>query len=160
MDIFYISPNEIDRLIEGFNAKTLPKEQWTHAAHLTGAVWYLKKYGFEEALQQIRLAISAYNIAVGGRNTATSGYHETMTVFWIQVVEFFVRTNHAFDIKECCNALLASPLAERSLPFCFYEKDTLMSPQARAAFVPGDKLVVSDDNLEMVLNNNSQLSKD
>lgn len=157
MDFFYADANDIDTLIEGFNAKTLPKEQWTHAAHLTGAVWYLRKYNFEQALQQIRIAITTYNIAVGGQNTATSGYYETMTVFWMQVVDFFVRTHQAFDLRECCNALLASPLAERTLPFYFYEKDTILSQQARAAFVPADKLAVNDDNLGMMLKKNGIL---
>jgi hypothetical protein len=157
MNAFYADASDIDTLIEGFNAKTLPKEQWTHAAHLTGAVWYLNRFDFDEALQQIRLAISTYNIAVGGQNTATSGYHETMTVFWMQVVDYFVRTTKGFDLKDCCNALLASPLAERTLPFYFYEKDTILSPQARAAFVPADKLDVNDDNLGMTLKMDGQV---
>ena len=30
------------------------------------------------------MCVGRYNEAVGGKNTETSGYHETITVFWIK----------------------------------------------------------------------------
>ena len=151
MSLFYTSAADIETLVKGFNAKTLEKEKWTHAAHITGAVWYLKQYGFEEAVPLIREAIAEYNVAVGGQNTATSGYHETMTVFWMTVADFFVRSNTTKTTLDVCNALLASPLAERTLPFYFYEKDTILSVEARAAYVPPDKALIDNETLGHLL---------
>jgi len=76
MDSFYTSAEEIEILAGAFNSKTLPKDRWTHAAHLTIAVWYLKKYLFHEALNLVRKGITEYNVAVGTQNTTTGGYHD------------------------------------------------------------------------------------
>ena len=154
----YTSADEIEILVQGFNAKTLEKEKWTHAAHLTGAVWYLKRYNFEEAVTLIRKAIAEYNVAVGGQNTTTGGYHETMTIFWMTVADFFVRSNTSLTILDTCNALLSSPLAERTLPFYFYEKDTILSVKARAAYVQPDKEAVNDETLGRVLRDGALLN--
>ena len=39
--IIYRSPSEIDNLVHAFQECSLPRSQWTHAAHLTAALWYL-----------------------------------------------------------------------------------------------------------------------
>ena len=160
MASFYNSENEIEILLEGFNTKTLPKEQWTHEAHLTGAVWFLSRYDYDEALALIRKAIAEYNIAVGGQNTPTSGYHETMTVFWMSVVCFFVEKHEGKNLFHTCNALLASPLADKNLPFYFYERDTILSPIARAVYVAPDKTILNHDTLNDVLQHDTGVASE
>jgi len=125
MTAFYTSEDEIEVLTEAFVAKTLEKDKWTHAAHLTIAVWHLKEFDYDEAVALVRKRITEYNLAVGTQNTATSGYHETMTIFWMTVVHFFVRRVQAQTTFEVCNLLLAGPLASNTLPFYFYERVTI-----------------------------------
>jgi hypothetical protein len=79
----YSSDDEIDRLLRAFEACTLPRSQWNHAAHLTVALWYLVRYSPSEAIQRIRSGIQRYNAAAGIVTTNNSGYHETLTLFWI-----------------------------------------------------------------------------
>jgi hypothetical protein len=150
---FYSSANYIEKLVESFNTKTLAKDKWTHTAHLTVAIWHLKNYSFDEALPRVRQGITEYNVAVGTQNTATGGYHETMTVFWMTVAYFFVQKNKSQPLKDVCNALLASPLAARDLPFYFYEKATILSLGARAAFVSPDNALLDDVALGAILQN-------
>lgn len=77
---------EIAAFVSAFEAGTLPKECWTHAAHILSGAWYVHALGPEAALAEMRQRIRAYNEAVGTQNTDTSGYHETITVFWIRVL--------------------------------------------------------------------------
>ena len=60
----YSTEEEIEKLIEAFEARTLPLNQWTHQAHLTVAVWYLRSYRYYAALCLIRSGIISYNLSL------------------------------------------------------------------------------------------------
>lgn len=47
----YQTTEEINNLITSFEDCTLPRCQWTHAAHLTVALWYLTQYEVKEAIE-------------------------------------------------------------------------------------------------------------
>lgn len=57
------------RFIQEFEQGTLPRAQWTHAAHLAVAAWYLVTLREHEALDRMRSGIQHYNECVGSRNT-------------------------------------------------------------------------------------------
>ncbi|MEZ4771868.1 MAG: hypothetical protein R3D00_01720 [Bacteroidia bacterium] len=134
-----LSKKEIELFIQQFEAKTLPKPQWTHEAHLVVAVWYSYSYGFSEALRLIRGHIIKFNESVGTPNTDTSGYHETMTRFWlISTKEFLIRQEFT-SLVEACNAFLHSDLAKKNLPLEFYSREKLFSIHARHNWVGPDK---------------------
>lgn len=76
----------MDDFIRRFEAGTLTKEEWTHAAHLRMAAWYVWNYSPLEAGVRIRAGIRHLNECLGGQNTEDSGYHETLTEFWIREV--------------------------------------------------------------------------
>ena len=76
--------------IEGFEQGTYPKERWTHEAHVVMAAHYLTLHTVPDATRIIRTRIPAYNVAQGGQNTDDSGYHETLTIFWIWIVAGFL----------------------------------------------------------------------
>src|SRR5262245_42760880 len=56
-------------LVNGFRERTLPKEQWTHEAHLVTALWYHVNHSPEESICYLRSGIISYNLSVGGQNT-------------------------------------------------------------------------------------------
>lgn len=157
MEYHYVYEKEINNLTAAFISKKLPKENWTHVAHLTVAMWHLSHYPFEEALGYMRTRIIAYNIAVGTENSTSSGYHETLTIFWIKVLDYFRKANSHKNLLDTCNDLLISQLAYRSLPFYFYEKQTILSPAARAVFTAADKNIFNKENLANLLNKHIQL---
>jgi hypothetical protein len=72
---------EIDDFLAAFESGPLPKMRWTHAAHLLTGACYVHRLGQSSAINHMRACVRRYNEAVGGKNTATSGYHETITVF-------------------------------------------------------------------------------
>ncbi len=69
-----------------FEAGTLTKEEWTHAAHLRVAAYYISNFSPLEAGVRIRTGIRHLNECLGGVNDKDSGYHETLTEFWIREV--------------------------------------------------------------------------
>ena len=75
----FTSGAEIDRIGHGVLERTLPKREWTHAAHFAVAFWLLGRSD-SDAMRDMRGLIRAYNEASGVANTDTTGYHETITV--------------------------------------------------------------------------------
>lgn len=128
---------EIDKLIVGFNTHTLPKEEWTHPAHLIVALWYVKYFGEEMAGKELNKRISAYNAAVGGVNSNTEGYHETITLAWIKIVNQFLNiqtgTFEALALK-----LTSVDFTRNHHPLNFYSKEVLDSVTARKSWVEPD----------------------
>ena len=147
----YQSQEEIELLVQGFIGKTLPKEQWTHHAHLTTAIWHLKNYDVDEATCLLKSGIISYNLSVGSINNGSGGYHETLTIFWITVVDCFVRHHSHLNLTDTCNAFLQSNLADRALPFLFYIKENVLSKAARAKYMQADKMELTDENMGKLL---------
>src|ERR1022692_938447 len=77
---------EIDAFIRAFEGCTLPKAEWTHAAHLLTGACYVHALGEQAATGAMRTNVRRFNESVGGKNTDTSGYHETITVAWIKLL--------------------------------------------------------------------------
>lgn len=138
--IQYNDEKEIEQLANSFINKTLPQGQWTHEAHLTVAIWHLKQHSFYEALCLMRSGIISYNLSVGGTNTSVKGYHETMTVFWMKLIDCFLKLNDEMNLMEACNKFLAGSLAKRDTFFHFYNRETVLSTEARSLFVEPDKI--------------------
>jgi hypothetical protein len=128
----------IDELVTGFEELTLPKERWTHAAHLTVALTYLKRYPRDEATSRMRDRIKRYNASVGG---APDGYHETITLGWLAVIESFLRQHdRAQTLEELRDLLVAFGCKDRL--FEHWSRDLLLSPAARADWISPDRRAI------------------
>src|SRR5438309_10568486 len=79
MRIIYSSENEIIHIGEGFLACTLPRSEWTHAAHFAAALWLMRYRTDLDASRDMPGMIRAYNESVGRANDDSGGYHETIT---------------------------------------------------------------------------------
>lgn len=132
---FLATPQTFDAFVNAWEAGVLPKEQWTHAAHVAVGACYAVRYpGL--SLDHMRRGIIRHNEAVGTPNTDTSGYHETITRLWVGVLESAV--------AGCSGPWEAACLAverfgsERSLYRCYYSFDVVCSVEARRIWVPPD----------------------
>ncbi|MFD2521114.1 hypothetical protein [Emticicia soli] len=131
---------EFNHIVEGFRARTLPAKEWTHEAHLITGLWHVAELGYENALAEMRLNIPVYNESTGGMNTDSSGYHDTITVFWLWLLnEFWEKYSvGARSFEQVCNQFLQSKYADRTNAFIFYSKDYLFTTKARLANVEPD----------------------
>lgn len=128
------------RLIKEFEACTLPKAEWTHEAHFIAAAWYCLNYPLPQAIGHIRNNIKSYNLQVGGLNTDSAGYHETITLFYItQIIQYLTKANISELTDHTIQTILQQPFLDRQYIFDHYTKDRLMSPQARRNWVEPDK---------------------
>lgn len=129
---------DIKSLIAEFENCTLPHSEWNHQAHLTIALWYLNLYDEQEAINRVRQGIQRYNEAMGIKTTKDSGYHETLTLFWVRVVSHYLSVNQEKSfIPEMVNAIYEN-YNDRYLPFQYYSRDLLMSWSARSGWVEPD----------------------
>lgn len=135
----YFSIAEIESVVHGFQWCTLPRERWTHAAHLTVALWYQLRFPGVGAERLIREGIKRYNEATGIATTPTGGYHETMTLFWIRLVREYLADVRAekLSMVKLFNGLIER-CGRRELPFEYYSRERLMSPEARSGWVEPD----------------------
>lgn len=137
--ILYASEREIIDIVERFRARTLPKERWTHQAHLTVGLWFVLNRPPEKVLEELRRGISSYNLSVGTANTDQDGYHETITAFYTRAIGRYVAQARAgTSLLELTNGLLLSRIATRGFPFAYYSRDRLLSVAARRSWVEPD----------------------
>lgn len=131
---------DAEQLIKGFDECKLPKEEWTHEAHLIGGLWALANFG-ENALPEMRVRIRRFNESVDGVNDDENGYHETLTVFWLWAIKemFADEEGKVYWNQDAIDDLLFDEtLADRNLWLEFYSKDRMMSVAARRDYVTPD----------------------
>jgi hypothetical protein len=130
---------EIEHLGERFLARTLPKEEWTHEAHLATTTWLLLRRPDIDVDSELPDLIRRYNESIGGVNSDSEGYHETITRVFLTGVRLFLgEADRREPLHELVNELLLSPMGRRDWPLRFYSPERLLSVEARRNFVPPD----------------------
>lgn len=124
---------------EGLLARTLPREEWTHEAHLAACLWLVRERSGMLPERDLPSIIRAYNESVGGVNDDTQGYHETLTQFYIATVRAHHEETGELPLCEAVNALLNGERGRRDWPLRFYSQELLFSIEARRSHVPPDK---------------------
>jgi len=135
----FSSDADIEHVGERFLARSLPKEEWTHEAHLATTTWLLLRRQEIDLDTQLPGLIRSYNESVGGVNDDTQGYHDTITRAFLAGVRLFLsEADLEAPLHELVNELLLSPMGRRDWPLRFYSRDRLLSVEARRAFVEPD----------------------
>ena len=130
---------EIVRIGEGLLARTLPRPDWTHEAHLAATTYLLTRRPDVDIDKELPGIIRAYNESVGGVNSDSEGYHETITRLFLHGVRLFLSEADGHEaLHELVNELLLSPMGRREWPLRFYSPERLFSVEARRKFVPPD----------------------
>jgi hypothetical protein len=120
-------------------ACALPKAEWTHEAHLATTLWLIVERPDIVPERDLPHLIRRYNESVGGVNSDTEGYHETITQCFLRAIRLYLaRTDPALPLAAKVNGLLCSEEGRRDWPLCFYDPKTLFSVEARRAWVEPD----------------------
>ena len=136
---FFTSDAEIEHIGEGLLTRSLPREEWTHEAHLAATTYLLTGRPDVDLDTELRGIIRRYNESVGGVNSDTEGYHETITRSFLHGVRLFLaEADRDAALHELVNALLRSPMGSRDWPLRFYSRERLFSVEARRIFVAPD----------------------
>jgi hypothetical protein len=122
----------------GLLARTLPREAWTHEAHLGACLWLLSERRDIDVDAEIATIISCFNESVGGVNDDTQGYHDSITRAYVAGVRLFLSETDATELAARVNAMLLSDVGRRDWPLRFYSRERLFSVAARRGFVEPD----------------------
>ena len=133
------APLDTESLVRLFLDRSLPKPAWTHVAHLRVGLWHVRRFGADLAVDLLRERISRYNESVGTANTSTSGYHETLTVFYVKVIDAFVSAAASPGQEaDTLERRLLEAVGDRELPLRYYSRECLFSTEARRQWVAPD----------------------
>lgn len=136
--MFYKNEIDIHNLVRAFEERTLAKSDWTHVAHLTVGLYYCFNNSLGQAKNLMSDGIYWLNDAHGTPNNETSGYHETLTLFWLKTINSFLERNREeTSLKVLANELL-NFYNDPKYPFKFYSRELLFSKEARQNYIEPD----------------------
>lgn len=127
------SSSEWALFVSRFSSGMLRKEEWTHGAHLAVGAWFLAHYSRLEAGVRLRTGIRHLNVCLGGENSDTSGFHETLTEFWVELVHRWICAHGASP--ESIARLIEHPEAASGVWRRCYDFDVPKSKKARRQWV-------------------------
>ena len=114
-------------------------EEWTHEAHLAATTYLLLRHPEIDLELELPGLIGRYNESVGGVNSDTDGYHDTITRVFLRGIRLFLGgADLSKPVHALVNQLLRSPVGGRDWPLRFYSRDRLFSAEARRAFIEPD----------------------
>ena len=134
-----VTPNfqsaaEIADLVRRFEDCTLTPADFSHCLHLTVALWYLAHAPLAEAAARVRQGLLRF-IA---HHQAGDKYHETITLFWLKLVQHYLKDAGAErPLPELANELCAR-FGDSRLIFAHYSQALIQTPDAKANWVEPD----------------------
>lgn len=127
-----IDDRNIELLVRAFETCELNPADFKHSQHLAVALWYVVKLPFAEASEKMRAGIKKLASAHGA-----SGYHETITLFWLATVRDFCAGAAATEsITSLANRLAAN--CDKDDIYEFYSRALLSSAEAKREWVAPD----------------------
>jgi len=128
----------IESFVLAFEAGSLSRSEWTHSRHLIMALWCLKRHDRHEAIRLIRDGIKRCNERQGN----LTGYHETITLAWVALIERFL-AGRPMDapVAELAGELLEQ-CGDKDYLLRFYSRERLFSDEARRGWVPPDRAAI------------------
>jgi len=147
MSVHYQNIDEIEAVVRGFESCSTGKEEFTHASHLTVAVWYLHHYTFEQAAAKMRSGLFRF---LDHHEVPREKYNETITLFWLKVVNAFAArqsgSSHSAtrglaltdeQIVAMANELIHT-FGDARLVFEYYSESLIRSLEAKSAWLEPD----------------------
>ncbi|WP_091737922.1 hypothetical protein [Phenylobacterium immobile] len=134
---WYPDDAAIERVARGMMDHTLAKDAWTHAAHFAACLWLLDQPAEIPLEARMPDLIHAYNVAVGGVNSDTAGYHETITLASIRAARRH-RAQAPGPLHESLDALMDGALGRSDWLLAYWRRETLFSVAARRTWVDPD----------------------
>ena len=137
---FFPDDDAVRHVGEGLIARTLPRAEWTHEAHLAATVHIVRDRPDIVPERDMPAIIRAYNESVGGVNDDSQGYHETITQCFLSAVRAHLAARPAGEaLVDSVNAQLGSQRGMRDWPLRFYTRETLFSVAARRGCIAPDR---------------------
>lgn len=134
--------NDAD-LLAAFLAPSLPEKEWTHRAHIRVG-WLLLETAnaptprerLDLAFNRMRDGLHILNASLNVPDELTRGYHETITLAFLRVIDAARRAAPAQNSDAFCDA--HPELLTKFALLKHYSRERIMSAEAKAAFLEPD----------------------
>jgi hypothetical protein len=130
---YYKGDDEIRSLVSEFEACSFHPSEFKHYQHLAVVLWYVANLSYNEASERMKRGIQRLAATYG-----KTGYHETITEFWLRMVRgFLLEGERAESIAVLANQLIEK-YADKNLILDYYSPELLASPEAKSDWVEPD----------------------
>ena len=141
----FSSDSEISYIVDGLIKRTLPRREWTHAAHFAAAAWLMAS-DRHDAFAEMPNLIRSYNESTGTPNTKSGGYHETITIASLRATRSGLESGPEDQpLYEVVNRLLQSELGDPNWLLNYWSRDCLNSADARERWIEPDLVPIPYD---------------
>lgn len=131
----FASEEELDRLMDRIAKCEVSNEEFSHRNHLAMAA---SKIFADATLDNVRDTILALNAANKVEQTTTGGYHETLTVAWYRLIKAHIASLPIEATRLLAVNSVLHAFSDKSVILRHYNRDTIMSWEARKSFVEPD----------------------
>jgi hypothetical protein len=129
----YLIEEEMEILVRKFESCELPLADFSHREHLTVALWYLSKLKEREAIDRMREGLLRFINHYG-----ETGYHETITLFWLKVVRGFLeQAGEGRPLAQLASELIETRGNSRLISD-YFSKELISSAKAKEGWVEPD----------------------
>jgi hypothetical protein len=131
----YLCDREIEELVESFESCAVAPAEFDHGAHLAVALWYLSRLPYADAAGRMRAGLHRYT----AYHNAQANYNETLTIFWLRLVQRFLNRADAppRPLAPLANELLAT-FGSSKLAYDYYSRELIQTPEAKTSWVEPD----------------------
>ena len=134
----FATDGEVAALVHAFENATIPASEFAHAAHIAVALSYLNTLSPDEALERMREKIRAF----AAHHGITNLYHETLTTFWMRLLEHVTSTSEPdLPLWRRIN-LIVEDWTKRHPVEAHYSTKVIKSQAARDKWIPPDRLPI------------------
>jgi hypothetical protein len=135
---YFGSDEEVEAVAEGMMRRTLEKARWTHAAHFATVLWLLARRKDVDVERELPGMIRGYNESIGGANTDSGGYHETITMASVRAARGFLAGREERSVFAVCNELMTTEMGKSDWLLRYWSRERLFSVEARRCWVEPD----------------------
>lgn len=136
---FLASGEALHEFIRDWESCDLHLTAWTHAAHIAVTAYYAFDRSPEELFRTMKEGITKFNTSAGVDNGPDTGYHESLTRFWSNIISSLISGRRfASPFEAACEAV-ENFGEERDLHNLYYSFNVVRSPQARREWIPPDR---------------------
>ena len=133
MTIHYKTDDEIRALVKAFEACSFHPSEFRHYQHLTVALWYVWHLPYDEAEKCLKTGIQRLAKTYG-----KTGYHETITLFWLRMVSSFANSADRKSSLAATANLMIEEHANKDVIFDYYSAELIDSAKAKAEWIEPD----------------------
>ncbi len=133
MNNYYKSDDEIRLLVSEFETCSFHPTEFRHHQHLAVVLWYVATLPYPDASERMKSGIQRLAASYG-----KTGYHETITEFWLRMVRgFLAEGDRAKSIAVMANQLIEK-YGDKNLILDYYSPELLASAEAKSEWLGPD----------------------